>query len=217
MATKKTATKKEETTDLGVMTMGAVAHDLLARELTTSTIAWTPAPQKTYGFWQRRGKPIPNLGTEWAAGMDIAADLEVGDVIQYYNASNQLREKTARGTDGEKARLYIEAGERVLIPTGLHADIPEDLYLAIHARSGTSWKKGLILTNGVGVVDADYVEEIKVSLTNVSGSRVVIEDGERIAQLLLMPVTKLIDGWKVLNEKPAQKTSRAGGFGSTGL
>jgi dUTP pyrophosphatase len=206
----------KESVDLGVLEMSTPVCDS-----GLGTYGWVNID--TYGcaiatqslsFWQARGKEIPEYATEFAAGFDFRADLEAGDHVAYYDHRNIKHDKTVRGDSESKGRLYIEPGERVLVPTGLYADIPEYTYVAIHARSGTSWKQGLILTNGVGVVDADYVEEIKVSLTNNSGTRVYIEDGERIAQGLLMPTTKA--PIKSINGKPAQKTSRAGGFGSTG-
>ena len=201
---KKTAT--ENITDLGELSM------------TLSPLPQPPAIEDFYdrlGFYQARGKEIPTYATGFSAGFDLRADLEAGDLIVKYDHRNQKIETSVKGSSDTKGRVILEAGDRVLIPTGLYADIPEGYYVAIHARSGTSWKQGLILTNGVGVVDADYVEEIKVSLTNVSGTRVVIEDGDRIAQALLMPVAKA----QITNigGKPKQKTERAGGFGSTGV
>lgn len=198
------AKKTPETTDLGALNMMGT--------MVESTVVSTDEVEGL-GFYQARGKDVPFYATEFAAGFDLKADLVAGDKITKYDHRNQKHEVKAKDANGV-GRLYIEPGDRVLVPTGLFADIPEDCYIAIHARSGTSWKQGLILTNGVGVVDADYVEEIKVSLTNVSGVRVYIEDGERIAQALLMPVVKA--GIQRIGSKPAQKTSRAGGFGSTG-
>lgn len=198
--------KKEvvETTDLGALDMSSVA--------VTGQIA--PFEDDMVGFYQKRNKTIPDYATEFSAGFDLSVDIEAGDVINKYDHRNQKIEITARGQDNAPARLYLEPGDRALVPTGLHADIPEGYYIAIHARSGTSWKQGLILTNGVAVIDADYVGEIFISVTNNSGTRVVLEDGERIAQGLLMPAVKA--PFKRLDTKPAQKTSRAGGFGSTG-
>lgn len=199
--------KKDATTDLGELVMGPAGEPV--------TLAQNGI-QTDFGFYHSAGKAVPSYATEFAAGMDISANLIPGEKFVCYDHTNTKHERKVKEGPEGVGRMYIEPGDRVLVPTGLHADISEDCYLAIHARSGTSWKQGLILTNGVGVVDADYVEEIKVSLTNVSGSRVYIEDGERIAQLLLMPVMKPVNGFVTLNKKPAQKTSRAGGFGSTG-
>ncbi len=192
---------KENVTDLGTLEMSA------GFAMAETGVA----------FFQSRNKPIPQYETEYSAGLDIRADLEVGDEVNFHNHANVKAKKTVRGEEGQPGKLYIEPGDRVLVPTGLHADIPEGFYLAIHSRSGTSWKQGLILTNGVAVIDADYVDEIFVSLTNISGSRVVIEDGDRIAQFVLNRVERLPGGINKRNTKPEKKTSRAGGFGSTGV
>lgn len=161
-------------------------------------------------FYQKRGKPVPHYATEHSAGFDLRVDIEPGDVIKKYDHSNRFVEQTVRN----EARIFLDPGDRALIPTGLHADIPERYYIAIHPRSGTSWKQGLKLTNSVAVIDADYVEEIFISITNDTGTRVVIEDGDRIAQGLVMPAIQ--PPIETLENKPSQKTSRVGGFGSTG-
>lgn len=194
------AKKSTETTDLGVMDMSMAMGSV-------ETVEDAPVG---LGFWHADGKETPDYATAGSAGMDIRANLVEGRSVKFFDSTNQKREKTVK----EGGRLFLEPGERFLIPTGLHADIPSFTYLAIHARSGTSWKEGLILTNGVAVIDSDYVEEIFVSITNISGVRVVIEDGDRIAQMLLMPVTSC--NVVKLTEKPSQKTDRNGGFGSTG-
>lgn len=210
--------KQAATTDLGTLDMSPNLY-IPPNELTMPTEGHGVADSiggPVFGFYHSAGRPVPTYATEWSAGVDITANLPVGDRVTFYDHKNTKGDKSVRGIDGLPGRLYIEAGERVLVPTGLYADIPYGWYLAIHSRSGMSWKQGLILTNGVGVVDADYVEEIKVSLTNVSGSRVYIEDGDRIAQILVAPVAAPYGGFATLNKKPNQKTSRAGGFGSTG-
>lgn len=201
MARQKKQTDKESV-DLGVM------------DMTTAAVIPNVDTDETVGFWHARGLDIPKRETEFSAGFDLKASLEVGKEVHYYDHSNNKRSKSIRGDSDSGGRLIIEPGERVLVPTDLYADIPMGYYIAIHPRSGTSWKQGLKLTNSVGVVDADYVEEIKVSITNDSGVRVVIEDGERIAQGVLMPC--LDNELARLNKKPKQKTSRKGGFGSTG-
>lgn len=214
MARKKKATEAKatetETVDLGTLDMGAAfvqTDEDLNAEQTTVDELFEPFE---LGFWHKDGKDVPSRATENSAGFDFRANLNPGDEIKFYDHSNVSRTRTVNS----RGELVINPGERFLIPTGLHADIPASTYLAIHARSGTSWKQGLILTNGVAVIDEDYVEEIFISITNISGVRVVIQDGERIAQGLVMPVT--YSPINTLQSKPAQKTSRSGGFGSTG-
>lgn len=108
----------------------------------------------------------------------------------------------------------IKSGERYLMGTGIGVHIQHNLYCGIVCmRSGTAHKKGLRLSNGIGVIDSDYLGEIKLSLHNTSLNRVVIDCGERIAQLLFIPVAipELI-----IVEQFTEDTDRgAGGFGSS--
>lgn len=106
----------------------------------------------------------------------------------------------------------IEAGGLVLVPTGTKVQIPKGYFGLLVARSSLCMKKGLMLANGVGIIDSDYRGEIKVALLNVSGEAVSLEQGERIAQLLVLPVESTI--WV---EGELEETGRGeGGFGSTG-
>lgn len=99
------------------------------------------------------------------------------------------------------------------IPTGLIIATPEGFALLVAARSSLFWKKGLILTNGVGIVDQDFcgpTDEIKLSLWNPTDAPVIITKGERLCQGLFVPIERA--EWL---EGPAEGPSR-GGFGSTG-
>ena len=104
--------------------------------------------------------------------------------------------------------------DRVLVPTGIAAQPEEeDCVLLIAARSGLAVKKGVTLSNGIGVVDADYRGEICVGLVNLGKEAVTIAPGERIAQLLVMPILRA-----VFAEADTQEDTErgAGGFGHTG-
>ena len=110
--------------------------------------------------------------------------------------------------------IVIEPMQRVLIPTGIAVALPSADYVGLlFARSSLGVKKGVALANGVGVIDADYRGEICVALVNLSNETVVIQNGERIAQLAVMPIARVqIEEVDTLDE-----TLRgAGGFGSTG-
>ncbi len=129
-------------------------------------------------------------------------------------------ERATSGSAGLDLRACIAEPVRVparghaVIPTGLAIALPSGDYAAmIFARSGLAIKHGLGLLNGVGVVDSDYRGEVAVGLVNVFDEDYVIEPGERIAQMIVMPVTSLpIEVVESLDE-----TERgAGGFGSTG-
>ena len=89
--------------------------------------------------------------------------------------------------------LTLAPMDRALVPTGIAAQPDrEDCVLVIAARSGLAVKKGVTLSNGIGVVDADYRGEICVGLVNLGKDTVTIEPGDRIAQLLVMPVLRAV-------------------------
>lgn len=113
-------------------------------------------------------------------------------------------------TEGE---VRILPGETALIPTGIAVAIPAGYAGFVFARSGLSVKMGLAPANKVGVIDADYRGEILVSLYNQSGQVRFVNHGDRIAQLVILPVE--VAAFKEVDELP--ETARgAGGFGSTG-
>jgi dUTP pyrophosphatase len=112
------------------------------------------------------------------------------------------------------ADTTVEPGAIVLVPTGLVIEAPAGHFLGIFARSSTPLKRGLIVANGVGVVDADYcgpTDEIRIQVMNVTASPVTIRAGDRLAQGILMPFTRA--EWV---EGDASGRSSRGGFGSTG-
>ncbi len=107
----------------------------------------------------------------------------------------------------------LEPGQTLLIHTGIALEIPEGYAGLIYARSGLATKRGLAPANKVGVIDADYRGEIMVSLHNHSSELQTVEEGERIAQLVVTPFLRV-----EFNEvSDLSDTDRgAGGFGSTG-
>lgn len=131
---------------------------------------------------------IPAQATKGSAGLDLYACIE--------------------------EPINLNAGESVLIPTGIAVELPNNEMAAfIFARSGLATKYGISLSNGVGVVDSDYRGEICVGLRNFGKENYAIEKNERIAQMVIMPVISAIfSECEALN-----KTDRgSGGFGSTG-
>ncbi len=101
-----------------------------------------------------------------------------------------------------------------LVPTGLVVAVPDGHFLAILARSSTPLKRGLMVANGVGVVDADYcgpADEVKIQVINVTDQPVTVAVGDRIAQGMVLAAPRL-----TLVEGAATNTASRGGFGSTG-
>lgn len=137
---------------------------------------------------------LPQYETSGAAGMDVRANFEV---------------------DGKK--LTIIPGATVLIPTGLFVAIPEGYEIQVRPRSGLSFKTALRVANAPGTIDSCYRGEIKVIMTNTGRVEEIINDGDRIAQLVLCPVIKC--EWnEVSTEDQLGETDRGtGGFGSTGV
>tara|TARA_B100001093_G_scaffold486765_1_gene522392 strand:- start:70 stop:510 length:441 start_codon:yes stop_codon:yes gene_type:complete len=130
---------------------------------------------------------LPVYETSGASGMDLAALIDE-DII-------------------------MTPGERVLVPTGLAVSIPKGFEIQIRPRSGLAAKKGVTVINTPGTIDADYRGEIKIILVNLSKDKFVIENGLRIAQMVVSPVVQV----KLEEVEELSETSRGSdGFGSTG-
>lgn len=131
---------------------------------------------------------LPSYETEGSAGMDIRAYIE--------------------------EPVTLEPGKRALIPTGLFMEIPAGFEVQIRARSGLAVKYGIGLTNGIGTIDSDYRGEIKVSLINWGEDDFVINDGDRIAQMVICRYEKAD---LELADELSDTARGAGGFGHTGI
>jgi len=119
-------------------------------------------------------------------------------------------------SDNEPLLLFdLHPGERVLVPTGLIFNIPENHSVRIHARSSVSLKKGLIIPNGEGIIDSDYYHQTYVMLYNASADMVTISHGERISQGEMVETENY--ALEYTNKMPEKRTKRSGGFGSTGV
>lgn len=131
--------------------------------------------------------PLPQYQTLASAGMDIRAELTQA--------------------------VSLKPLERKLIGTGLYLELPIGYEAQIRPRSGLAFKHGLTVLNSPGTIDADYRGEIKVLLVNLSNEEFVVNDGERIAQMVIAKHESV--EWEVANE--LTETDRgAGGYGSTG-
>lgn len=112
------------------------------------------------------------------------------------------------------APLTLAPGQRAIIPTGVAVQLPGPQWVALLcARSGLAVKRGLTLSNGVGVIDSDYRGEIGAGVVNLGEEPVTVEPGERVAQLMILPVAQ---GTFVQAETLDDTHRGAGGFGSTG-
>lgn len=132
-----------------------------------------------------------------------------GDLPQYKTSGSSGMDIRARIEEP----MVIEPGKRALIPTGLAMKVPEAYEVQARPRSGLALKKGLTLLNTPGTIDADYRGEVQIIMANLGEEAVTIEDGERIAQLVICPVVKA----KVSLVDDLDETERGeGGFGSTG-
>jgi dUTP pyrophosphatase len=111
--------------------------------------------------------------------------------------------------------ITVQPGEVALVPTGLVIEVPDGHFLGVFARSSTPLKRGLIVANGVGVVDSDYcgpADEVKIEVFNFTAQTVHVRAGDRIAQGLLIPVVRA--EWE---EVAADlRDGSRGGFGGTG-
>lgn len=132
---------------------------------------------------------LPTYATAASAGVDLCANL--------------------------KESMIVKPGESVKIPTGLAIELPSQQVVAlVFARSGLASRHGMGLTNGVGVIDSDYRGEIQVLLQNLGQQGVTINPGDRIAQMVFMPVFQaILEEVSELEDTPRG----AGGFGSTGI
>lgn len=149
--------------------------------------------------------------------------VEVKILEQYAFEENGLPEYADDGCSGMDLRAFLpmnglslKPNERVLIPTRVVAEIPQGYEVQIRSRSGLTLKKGLVVANSPGTIDASYRGEWKIILHNISDDVQHVAHGERVAQAVLAKVEKI--EWKVVpNETHFTPTERgSGGFGSTG-
>jgi dUTP pyrophosphatase len=145
---------------------------------------------------------LPKYETVGASGMDIRA--------YKYSLPEQLDKETDFPEDG----FVLKPHERVLVRTGLNIQIPKDTEIQVRPRSGLALKYGITLANAVGTLDEDYRGDIGVILLNTSNKDFIIKKGDRIAQIILMPVLKF--EWDVVKDLSETKRGE-GGFNSTGV
>src|ERR1051325_8510301 len=130
--------------------------------------------------------PLPTYATDEAAGFDLAASQD----------------------------MRLAPGQIALVPTGLVVEVPSGYFLAIFARSSTPLKRGLMVANGVGVIDPDYCgpnDEVRIQVLNISGAEVQVKRGDRLAQGIVLPAPRV--SWQEVSD--LREVTR-GGFGAAG-
>lgn len=132
--------------------------------------------------------PLPAYATAQSAGLDLMAAI-----------------------NGE---ITLAPGARQLIPTGLSIALPAGYEAQVRPRSGLALKHGITVLNAPGTIDADYRGEVKVLLINHGSENFVLKRGDRIAQMVVAPVTRI--AWAVV-ERLDETARGAGGYGSTGI
>ncbi len=137
---------------------------------------------------KNRTIPLPQYMTEGSSGMDLFASLD--------------------------QEVTLQPGERKLIPTGISVAIPEGFEGQIRPRSGLAIQKGIGIVNGPGTIDADYRGEIGVLLINFGKDPITIYHGDRIAQMVISPVYRVI--LEEVDDLPSTQRQE-GGFGHTGI
>ena len=133
------------------------------------------------------GLPLPSYASAGAAGADLCS-AEPGSVV-------------------------IAPGERVALATGLVIELPDGFEAQVRPRSGLAARHGITVANAPGTIDSDYRGEVRVLLVNLGGTDVTVERGDRIAQLVIAPVTRV----EFVESRHLDDSGRGtGGFGSTG-
>jgi dUTP pyrophosphatase len=147
----------------------------------------TTQDQTEVRITNRSRHPLPSYATAHSAGMDLRANLE--------------------------APVVLAPGQRALIPTGLFLELPEGTEAQVRPRSGLAFKHGITVLNSPGTIDADYRGEVGVLLINHGQEPFTVQDGERVAQLVVARYVRVS-----FEEVPDLRASErgAGGFGHTG-
>ena len=130
---------------------------------------------------------LPRYMSPGAAGLDLLADVD--------------------------DEVSLAPGERMLVPTGIAIALPQGLEGQVRPRSGLALRDGVTVLNAPGTIDADYRGEIQVLLVNLGRTNATVRRGERVAQLVVAPVTRI--AWHEVETLPGS-TRGDGGFGSTG-
>lgn len=149
-------------------------------------------------------KYLPQYANDTDACMDLKACLRGVPDAMYVNDGIQYI-----------AQTEIQPGEIKKVGTGVQVAIPEGYVMKIYVRSSTGIKKNLVLANGTGIIDAGYRDEIIMALHNIGKEPVIIKDGDRLCQFILLPYPK-VELVRCADNEDFRTGDRGGGIGSTG-
>ena len=158
---------------------------------------------------------LPKLGSEYAAAVDLHADIE-----REIDSFDTNRENVLLGVNNLESinpfvsHISIFPGGRVLIPTGISVEIPKGYEMVVRPRSGLALKNGISIVNSPGTIDSDYRGEIGVVLINLSSEKFDIHQNDRIAQLALRPIMSI--EWEEVEELSDTERGEKG-YGSSGV
>ena len=150
----------------------------------------------------------PQYANDTDACMDLKAKIEENIV---YRSNGEIdMAKTIYN------RIFIQPGETVKVHSGVQVAIPEGYVMKVYVRSSTGIKKNLVLANGTGIIDAGQRDEIIMAVRNIGSEPVMINDGDRICQFIILPFPK-IEPEYVEDNEDFRQGDRGGGIGSTGV
>ncbi len=168
------------------------------------------------GFYKINGDAVadPTFATDGSACFDLRADLTKGTIKGFTGQDTKVELSVLDTGDKKYVVIPADSDSRWMIPTGLIFDIPQGFHIKVFMRGGTGLKRGIRLANGTGIIDDDYVNETALLLQNLSGANLHIEHNERLCQGMLE--VNVQTELEQIAEPPAQKTTRTGGYNSTG-
>jgi dUTP pyrophosphatase len=175
---------------------------------------------------------MPEFASVQDSGADVFAnfDIPVEELIKLFKSSDPMRHIVFDGPDQSNvSAILIEPGQRMLVPTGLRLlpdqtcididYVPHQMGFQVRSKSGLAWKQGIVILNSPGTIDCGYQGELMAIVLNTSSTPVYIQNGQKIAQIVVELIPMMGDYHEIpLEEVPQYSTSRGeGGMGSTGV
>lgn len=161
------------------------------------------------GVYTVPGAHTPMKATFGSAAVDLRAFIPENGKVKVHDQNNKALEWPANG------KIVVPPFFKVLIPTGIFLEMHDPWYALVFPRS-SCWKTGLTLVNNVGLIDTDYRGELMAPMINLSDKNSVVENGDRIVQLMFRKKQDQELLFRTLQDQPELAGDRVGGFGSTG-